>query len=451
MNTQNNSSDISQSQGTSAGASGCSMDNSDIEKLTDENPDALLVSHERSAPGGTLASEANQQNEAQRIKLLAEGDAKARAELAKHSGLSRSLQAKLLQDKDESVLVALARNLSLHDETQEKLANTGTPAVREVLAANPSLNEKQQNYLAITGSDEVKCKLAKNPSLIVAIQSLFAVEIAPGVREALAENPSLDKSCQPILMVYSDEYRQDHVWTMMPLASNPALEKEFYECLAEDEDSRIVASLAKNPAISDSLMKRFATSDIDEVRAGLACNASLPEPLQARLIAGHSKNVRENIARNSALKVAQQAQLAHVGNVDVRLALLDNLSLDEQIRMRVAASFTNHDLSSAESDLEYAEKELNRLFNEHHEALQKCIKSHGGFFTTSDEKIERLNRAADRIQNQITEVDRKIYVLEMKCRKIRALLELQPVSEHPVTSWPFPIPVISGSQVSHIS
>ena len=186
MNTQNNSSDIPQGQETSAGASGCSMDNSGIEKLTDENPDTLLASHEQSPlPGGTPASEANQPNEAQQIKLLAEGDINARARLAKHSGLSRSLQTRLLQDKEEPVLVALASNPSLLDEGQEKLASTGTPAVREALAANPSLNEKQQNYLAMTGSDQVKCRLALNPSLIVAIQSLFAVEIAPGVREAL--------------------------------------------------------------------------------------------------------------------------------------------------------------------------------------------------------------------------------------------------------------------------
>lgn len=452
MNTQNNSSDISQSQGASAGASGCSMDNSDIEKLTDENPDALLVSHEQSSNNcGTLASEANQQNEAQQTKLLAEGDTNTRVRLAKNSGLSRALQTRLLQDKEESVLVALASNPSLLDEGQEKLASTDIPAVREALAANPSLNEKQQNHLAMTGSDQVKCQLALNPSLIVAIQSLFAVEIAPGVREALAENPSLDKSCQPILMEDSDEYRQQIVYTMMPLASNPALSSGLHNRMAELEDSRIVASLAKNPSISDALMKKFADSDKDEIRAGLACNPSLPEPLQARLIAGNCNSVNEKLAGNSALKVAQQAQLAHVGNVDVRLALLDNPSLDEQIKVRVKASFTSHDLSSAESDLAYAEKKVIRLNDEHHDALQKCIDSYGGFFSSSDEKKERLGKAADRIQRQLDEVDREIYALEKKCRKIGALLELQPANEHPVTSWPFPMPFSSGSQVSHVS
>lgn len=246
MNTQNNSSDTSQNQGASAGASGCTMDHSGIEKLTDENPDALLASHEQSPLlGETPASESNQQHEAQQIKLLAEGDTNARARLAKHSGLSRSLQTRLLQDKEESVLVALASNPSLLDEGQEKLASTGTSAVREALAVNPSLNEKQQNYLVMTGSDQVKCQLARNPSLIVAIQSLLAVEIAPGVREALAENPSLDKSCQPILMEDSDQYRQQIVYTMMPLASNPALSSDLHNRMAELEDSRIVASLAR--------------------------------------------------------------------------------------------------------------------------------------------------------------------------------------------------------------
>lgn len=452
MNTQENSSGISQNQEGVAGVPDCPMGNSNIEKTADENPDALLASHEQSiAPSETPASKTSQQSEAQQIRLIEEGDANARAELAKNSGLSKSLQARLLQDKEEAVLVALASNPSLFNEGQEKLANTGSPAVREALAANPSLNEKQQNYLAMTGSDEVKCQLAKNPSLTVAIQSLFAVEIAPGVREALAENPSLDKSCQPILMEDSDEYRQQIVYTMMPLASNPALSSDLQNRMAENGDSRIVASLAKNPSISDELMKKLAVSDKDEIRAGLACNPSLPESLQARLIAGNCNSVNEKLAGNFALKVAQQAQLAHVGNVDARLALLDNPSLDKQIKTRVMATFKDHDLSSAESDLAYAEKKVIRLNEEHHDALQKCIDSYGGFFSSSDEKKERFSKAADRIQRQLDEVDREIYALEKKCRKIGALLELQPAPEHQVATWPFPILFSSGSQASHVS
>lgn len=428
MNTQDNSTDISQNQVSPAAVSGCSMNSSNIERHADEKSDALLDSYEQpSVLGGTPTSKANQQSEAQQIKLLEEGDANACAELARHSGLSRTVQARLLQNKEEAVLVAFASNPSLFDEGQEKLASTGAPAVREALAANPGLNEKQQNYLAMTGSDEVKCKLAINPSLIVAIQSLLADEKVSCVREALAENPSLDKACQSRLMEDNDEYGHQIIYTLMPLASNPALSNDLQNRMAESNDHRIVASLAKNPSISDELMKKLAVSDNDEVRAGLACNTSLPESLQARLIERNGGGARKNLAGNPSLKIAQQAQLAHVGDVDVRLALLENPSLDELIRMRVIASFRNYDLSSAESSLDYAAKKAIRLNTEHREALQKGIDSYGGFLTSSEEKMNRLNRAVDRIQSQIDEVDREIAALENKCYNIKILLKQHPI------------------------
>ena len=387
--------------------------------------------------------------EAEQLRFIAEGNVQARTQIAHSADLSLSLQTKLHQDTDESVLVALAGNTALLDELQKNLAHTGTPAVRKALAANPSLNETQQNYLATTGSDEVKCQLAKNPSLMLSIQSRFAVDATSGIRAALAENPSLDKTCQVQLMQDGDEYTQLHVYTMMPLASNPALSTEYHAGFAENDDSRIVASLAKNPSISTALMERFAASDDDAIRAGLACNTSLSESLQARLIAGNSNGVRINIAGNPALKIAQQALLADNGDVDVRLALLDNPELDESIRMRVAASFSNQDLNWAESALELAENISTRLSNEHHDATQKCIKAYGGIFPSSEEKIEKLNKAADRIQNRIFEADREIVSIERKCRKIKALLENQPSAGRSSTHWPSQ--KASAAHVSHAS
>ena len=46
--------------------------------------------------------------------------------------------------------------------------------------------------------------------------------------------------------------------------------------------------------------------------------------------------------RNSALTVAQQALLAREGSVDVRLALLENVELDEQIKARVNSSLAKN-------------------------------------------------------------------------------------------------------------
>lgn len=177
-------------------------------------------------------------------------------------------------------------------------------------------------------------------------------------------------------------------------------------------------------------MRKLADSDIGGVRESLAGNPALPEFLQARLIANNSGKVLQNLARNSALKVAQQAELAHVGDVDVRLALLDNPSLVEQIKSRVIASFTERDLSSAESGLDDAEKKASRLNIEYADACKKYERSlawsMGWLFPTSDEKLERLYGNTVRVQERESEVWRESAALCEKCRKLRALLKLQP-------------------------
>ena len=122
------------------------------------------------------------------------------------------------------------------------------------------------------------------------------------------------------------------------------------------------------------------------------------------------------------MKVAQQAQLGHDGNVDVRLALLDNPSPDGRLRSRVASSFSSSDLAAAESDLEYAEKKSMRLYAEYGAALEKSIDAHGGIFPSSEEKIERMNQAADRKQIKIDLVDREINVLEEQCKRLKKLV-----------------------------
>lgn len=399
-------------------------------------------------------------NEAQQTKFLEEGDEQQLAELASHPDLSKEMQNKLLQyeitapvssdspvnafsmffggsepkSAENSVLVALASNPFLFEEVQEKLASTGSPAVRLALAANPNLNEKQQNYLATTGSDQVKRHLAMNPSLIAAIQSLLADDEKYDVRAALAANPALDKAYLDKLMCDNDTN------VKCGLASNPALPIDLQQHIANSEcDNRrqlewVLASLAKNPSLTDELMEKFAVSDINGVRESLAKNSSLPEPLQARLIANNSGKVLRNLAGNSALKVAQQAELAQVGDVDVRLALLGNPSLDKPIKMRVIAAFTKHDLSRAESDLDYAEKKASRLDIEYKDACQNYEISLGmsmSFlsFLTSDEKLDRLYDKTIRVQERGREAWSEYSDLGDKCRKLKCALEQQPIAQ----------------------
>lgn len=374
--------------------------------------------------------------EAQQVQLLEEGDEQQRAELASHPYLSKSLQSRLLQDKDESVLIALAGNPSLLDEGQEKLASTGSPAVREALAGNPGLNETQQNYLATTGSDRVKCRLAKNPSLIIDFQSMLASDKCGAVREALACNPSLD-------MAYQSQLIEDiDVDVKIALAGNPALPNDLRLCLANSNEDRVIASLAKNPSLSDALMEKYAVSGIREVKEALASNTSLPESLQARLIAynadkldflslfgGLGGNFRNILARNPSLKVAQQAELAKVGDIDVRLALLDNPSLHESVKTKIIASFGKDDLTRAQGDFDYAEKQALRLNAEYLNSCKKYERSMGWsmgwLFPTSDAKLDRLYDNTVRTQEREREAWSECLDLGGKCSKLKCALEQQ--------------------------
>lgn len=337
---------------------------------------------------------------------------------------------------DEAALIALAGDLTISDEEQERLATIGSPLVREALANNPCLNEIQQRYLAATGSLEVKCKLAKNPSLVDAIQQMFAESDVSEVREALADNRKLNPACQPLLMQDKEGVKHRLIYTLMPLASNPALTENMQQVLADSIDIRVLASLAKNPAISESLMVLLANCDLHEISAGLASNTKLPEHMQAQLIASGHPDVLKNIAQNPSLKSAQQSLLAHEGSFETRLVLLENRGLDAQLKARVASSFTVRELDQAERQLEIAESGNARLIGKHDEALDKCFKAHGGFFSSSDEKIERLNREAERIQAQIDESDREVCRLTGIVWKLRELAKDKSDVESGSINWP---------------
>ena len=232
-------------------------------------------------------------------------------------------------------------------------------------------------------------------------------------RVELATNSDLPHILQTILLQDKEES------VLAALAGNPSLNPDSQESLYCTGIISVQKSLASNRNLSEKLMKVLAGSDFEDVRVSLASNASLPESLQACLIADGSIGVRINAAKNSALTIAQQKQVSRTDNVDIRLALLDNPSLDELvIRNRVVASFTRSDLSSVEHDIDAAERKSSKLYSEHKEAFQKCVNSYGVIFPSSDEKIEKLTKEVDRIQNQINAIDREINTLKVSYHKI---------------------------------
>ena len=109
-----------------------------------------------------------------------------------------------------------------------------------------------------------------------------------------------------------------------------------------------------------------------------------------------------------------------------------NPSLYEPIKRRVIASFDKYDLSSAERDLDYAEKKASRLNTEYSDAGKKYERALGmsmSFLSafTSDEKLEQLYRKVQRVQEEESEAWGESVDLGVKCRKLKALLEQQPI------------------------
>lgn len=95
-------------------------------------------------------------------------------------------------------------------------------------------------------------------------------------------------------------------------------------------------------------------------------------------------------------------------------------------------AFTKHDLSSAERDLDYAEKRASRLNTECSDADKKYERTMGmsmSFLSsfTSDEKLDQLYKKVQRVQEEESKAWDESANLGAKCRKIKALLDQQPI------------------------
>ncbi len=63
----------------------------------------------------------------------------------------------------------------------------------------------------------------------------------------------------------------------------------------------------------------------------------------------------------------------------------------------------------------------------------------------SDEKLDRLNREAERIQKRENEASAELYALERRCRKIQTVLKHQSAqSAFPANSCDAETPPVSG-------
>lgn len=226
------------------------------------------------------------------------------------------------------------------------------------------------------------------------------------------------------------------------LAGNPSLTETLMKKFAEYEDSQpapggrwfvgvgwmVRAGLAVNSALPESLQAKLSKDDRSEVRASLACNLSLSESLQARLAEDRDEDVQNKLAGNPSLTVAQQAQLASTGNVDIRLGLMDNPVLDERIKRRIIASFTENDLRGAENEVKCASDRLDRFSLEDIAAQKKSVDAFMiidiPFFNSATKK-ERLEAEANRTSEQCIKATSEYFSLCNKLAKIKKLISLQ--------------------------
>lgn len=163
------------------------------------------------------------------------------------------------------------------------------------------------------------------------------------VREAVARNPST--SIGNLMLLVKDADR----WVRWAVAGNPACNESIRRVMAEAPDKELRGLLAETRELEHELAARLADDVSPEVRERLATHTHDPDVITV-LMADRTARVRKGLARNPRTTVAQRSALAQDPVVDVRVALVLAVELDEadlrrlvddrsvQVRMAMATS-----------------------------------------------------------------------------------------------------------------
>ncbi|MEV4466172.1 hypothetical protein AB0J51_21425 [Micromonospora echinofusca] len=163
------------------------------------------------------------------------------------------------------------------------------------------------------------------------------------VREAVARNPST--SIANLLLLVKDADR----WVRWAVAGNPACDESIRRVMAEAPDKELRGLLAETRELEHELAARLADDVSPEVRERLATHTHDPDVITV-LMADRTARVRKGLARNPRTTTAQRSALAQDPVVDVRVALVLAVELDEadlrrlvddrsvQVRMAMATS-----------------------------------------------------------------------------------------------------------------
>ncbi|KAB1945575.1 DUF2336 domain-containing protein [Micromonospora sp. ALFpr18c] len=163
------------------------------------------------------------------------------------------------------------------------------------------------------------------------------------VREAVARNPST--SIGNLLLLVKDADR----WVRWAVAGNPACDESIRRVMTEAPDKELRGLLAETRDLEPELAARLVNDVSPEVRERLATHTHDPDVITA-LMADRTVRVRKGLARNPRTTTAQRSALAQDPAVDVRVALVLALELEEadlrrlvddrsvQVRMSMATS-----------------------------------------------------------------------------------------------------------------
>ncbi|MCO1594436.1 DUF2336 domain-containing protein [Micromonospora sp. RHAY321] len=142
------------------------------------------------------------------------------------------------------------------------------------------------------------------------------------VREAVAKNPST--SVANLLRLVKDADR----WVRWAVASNPACDESVRRVMSEAPDKELRGLLAEMRDLEPDLAARLVDDVSPEVRERLASHTHEPDVITA-LLADRTVRVRKGVARNPRTTAEQRSALAQDPVVDVRVALVRALELDE--------------------------------------------------------------------------------------------------------------------------
>ncbi|MET7668948.1 hypothetical protein [Micromonospora luteifusca] len=142
------------------------------------------------------------------------------------------------------------------------------------------------------------------------------------VREAVARNPST--SLANLMRLVKDADR----WVRWAVAGNPACDESIRRVMSEASDKELRGLLAESRELEPELAAKLTDDVSPEVRERLATHTHDPDVITT-LMADRTARVRKGVARNPRTTAEQRSALAADPVVDVRVALVRAVELDE--------------------------------------------------------------------------------------------------------------------------